>query len=117
MKLDRCPICSGKLKVARLKCQGCGAAIEAEFATSCLLNLPATYQEFIEWFVLSSGSLKEMSQRLGVSYPTVRARLDEIISALREEIKKKEEYKKVILDKVEKGQISPEEAADIIKEL
>ena len=117
MKLDRCPICGGKLKVTKLKCQRCGAAIEAEFATSCILNLPVAYQEFIELFVLSSGSLKEMSRRLGVSYPTVRARLDEVISALKEEIKKKEEYKKVILDKVEKGQISPEEAADIIKEL
>ncbi len=117
MKLDRCPICGGKLRVTKLKCRGCGAAVEADFATSCVLNLSATYQEFIELFVLSSGSLKEMSRRLGVSYPTVRARLDEVISALKEEIKKKEEYKKVILDKVEKGEISPEEAAEIIKEL
>jgi len=117
MKIDKCPICGGKLSVAKLKCQSCRVSIETDFVVSSLLNLPPSHQEFIELFVLSSGSLKEMAKRLGVSYPTVRSRLDEIIKALGEEMKRKEAYKKEILDKVEKGQISPEQAAEIIKEL
>ena len=117
MRIEKCPICQGKLRVIKLKCNSCKTSIEGNFITSSLLNLPSAHQEFIELFVLSSGSLKEMSRRLGVSYPTVRSRLNEIISALEEEIKKKEEYKKEILGKIERGKISPEEAADIIKGL
>ncbi len=58
-----------------------------------------------------------MSKKLGVSYPTVRARLDEIIEALRDEIKEREAHKKELLDKVERKEMSPEQAAEIIKEL
>ena len=117
MRLEKCPICGGKLKVKKIICKSCKTSLEGEFITSPILNLPASYQEFIEMFVLSSGSLKEMAKRLGVSYPTVRARLDEIISALKEEIEEREKYKKEILEKVDKKEISAKEAANIIKNL
>jgi len=117
MRLDKCPICGGKLKVEKLKCKSCGISLEGSFISSPILNLPSSYQEFIEMFVLSSGSLKEMAKLLGVSYPTVRARLDEIISALKEEIEEREKYKKEILEKVDKKEISAKEAANIIKNL
>jgi len=117
MRINECPFCKGKLEVKKLECKSCKVTIEGLFFTSPILNLPSSYQEFIEMFILSSGSLKEMAKKLGVSYPTVRTRLDEIIKALSEEIKKRQDYKKAILEKVERKEISPEEAANLIKNL
>lgn len=117
MRIDKCPICEGKLKVEKVKCTSCQMSLEGSFFTSPLLNLSAQHQEFIEMFVLSSGSLKEMAKRLGVSYPTVRARLNEIIANLQEEIDSREAYKSRILDQVEQGKMDAQEAAEIIKNL
>lgn len=117
MRIDKCPFCEGKLEVEKVKCGSCHMSVEGAFFTSPLMNLPAAHQEFIEMFVVSSGSLKEIAKRLGVSYPTVRARLDEIIEGLQGELNNREERKSRILDQVEKGEIDPQEAAKIIKNL
>ena len=117
MRIDKCPICKGKLKVEKVKCRSCNVSLEGDFFTTPLLNIPSSYQEFIEMFVLSSGSLKDMSKKLGVSYPTVRSRLDEIIAALSKELEKREKYKKEVLERVERKELSVEAAAEIIKNL
>lgn len=66
-----------------MTCDHCRVAIEAEFPRTRLGQLPLEHQRFIEIFVLASGSLKEIAAQTGVSYPTVRARLDRIIADLR----------------------------------
>ena len=82
-----------------------------------LANLPIEHQRFIEMFVLASGSLKEIAEQTGVSYPTVRSRLDKIIESLRQEIAKTSEVKGNILDAVGEGKMTAEEAARLIKEI
>ena len=67
-------------------CGRCRVQIEAEFGLSRLGALPIEHQRFIELFVLAGGSLKEIAEQTGVSYPTVRSRLDKVIAALHEEI-------------------------------
>ncbi len=47
MKIEKCPICGGKLKVSRLTCRSCKTSIEGDFITAPLLNLPASYQDVI----------------------------------------------------------------------
>ncbi len=66
-----------------MACDHCHVAVEAEFPRTRLGQLPLEHQRFIEIFVLASGSLKEIAAQTGVSYPTVRARLDRIIADLR----------------------------------
>ena len=75
-----CPSCGGQLLVKRLACPGCGTEVDGRYALPALASLKAEDQRFIVQFVESSGSLKEMARLLGVSYPTVRNRLDEIIA-------------------------------------
>ncbi|GAG90289.1 unnamed protein product [marine sediment metagenome] len=113
----RCPYCYGKMEIERLRCTSCKVAIEGKFPISRLSQLNTEQQRFIELFVLSSGSLKEMAQKLNVSYPTVRNRLDRVIEALEGKMKPLEEQKGQILDAVEEGKLSAEEAADLIKQL
>jgi len=110
-----CPYCRQAMTVSRMTCHGCDVSVEAAFPTARLANLPTEHQRFIEMFVLASGSLKEMSEKTGVSYPTVRSRLDKVIAALREEIGKDQKTKGTILDAVNEGKLSAKEAAKLIK--
>lgn len=115
MRIHECPFCKEKVRIKKVECRRCGIAYEGDFYTSPVLSLTGEQQSFVELFLLSSGSLKQMAEALGITYPTVRARLDEIIEALKGEMKKRKESKQEILRKVEKGKLSPEKAAEIIR--
>ncbi len=77
-----CPSCGGVLSVKTMYCAGCDTKIEGEYPLPPLMRLSEEDQAFVCDFVRSSGSLKEMAQKLNLSYPTVRNRLDDIIEAL-----------------------------------
>lgn len=81
-----CPYCQVPMSVTAMTCQHCRVQIQAAFPFSRLGGLPVEHQRFIELFVLAGGSLKEIAEQTGVSYPTVRSRLDKVIAALKEEI-------------------------------
>jgi len=118
MIIRKCPLCHQKqLKIKKLECTGCGVNFEADFYSSPLLNLSAEHQLFIELFILNSGSLKRMADSIGVTYPTIRSRLDAVIEELKQQIGKRDEYKNEILERVDQGRLSPEQAARIIKSL
>ena len=110
-----CPYCQQAMTISRMTCHACQVAVEATFPTARLANLPIEHQRFIEIFVLASGSLKEIAEQTGVSYPTVRSRLDKVIAALREEIGRTQKTKGSILDAVSEGKLSAETAAQLIK--
>jgi len=74
-----CPACNNQLKVERLICQRCETEIQGQYELPALASLCPNDQAFILDFMKASGSLKEMAKLLGLSYPTVRNRLDEII--------------------------------------
>ncbi|MCX7015606.1 MAG: DUF2089 family protein [Candidatus Sumerlaeota bacterium] len=78
-----CPSCGQTLSVKRLACPKCETEVEGLFLLPALASLAREDQEFIAQFVQCSGSLKDMARRLGVSYPTVRNRLDDIIERLK----------------------------------
>ena len=112
---NECPYCGAPMTVTRMTCHGCAVSIEAPFPMPRLGTLPVEHQRFIEMFVLASGSLKEIAAQTGVSYPTVRSRLDKVIEALRSEIAKTGDVKGSILDAVSEGKMTAEEAARLIK--
>lgn len=77
-----CPSCGKRLSVHSMHCSSCDTHIEGNYRLPVLMQLSAADLLFVLDFVRSSGSLKEMAQKLGLSYPTVRNRLDDIISQL-----------------------------------
>jgi hypothetical protein len=82
--------------------------------------LPVEHQRFIEMFLLSGGNLKEIAGQVGVSYPTIRSRLDKVIETLRSEIAKTRQVKGNVLDAVDSARPETpqsEEAARLIKEI
>jgi hypothetical protein len=110
-----CPYCSHSMIVSRLSCQACGISVDAAFPTPRLANLPIEHQRFIEIFVLAGGNLKQIAEQAGVSYPTVRSRLDKVIESLRQVISETQELRGTILDAIGKDKGTPDEAARIIK--
>ena len=77
-----CPSCGASLRVAQLTCPGCETLVSGSYPLPALARLSDDDQEFVLSFILSSGSLKQMAKLYGVSYPTVRNRLDDLISLL-----------------------------------
>ena len=77
-----CPVCSGELTIARLHCRTCGTALEGEFGVGRFGRLDREQMSLLESFLRSRGNLKEMERELGISYPTVRGRVDALIRSL-----------------------------------
>ena len=123
---SRCPVCSNKLTVTKLYCHKCSTSIEGDFQPCEFCSLLGEDLDFIKVFIKCRGSIKDVERELGISYPTVRNRLDTVIKSLglensEKKYNKENESKKVekskILDRLSKGEITPKEATELIKNL
>jgi hypothetical protein len=80
--ISTCPVCEGELLISRLHCRSCGTALEGEFGVGRFGRLSKEQTALLESFLRSRGNLKEMERELGISYPTVRGRVDALVRAL-----------------------------------
>ncbi len=80
--ISTCPVCQGELMISRLHCRSCGTALEGEFGVGRFGRLSREQLSLLESFLRSRGNLKEMERELGISYPTVRSRVDALVRAL-----------------------------------
>lgn len=117
--ISRCPVCGGELKAVRLKCGSCETAIENDFTLSKFDYLSEEELFFTETFIRCRGNIKEVEKELGISYPTVRARLDGVIKALGYEDAGKKDAEELrreeILNSLERGEISAAQALSMLK--
>ena len=114
--LCKCPVCSSKLKATRLKCDSCSTVVENQFELSKFDYLNSEQLNFIEVFLKSRGNIKDVEKELGISYPTVRAKLDEVITSLGYTVAKQKPSmdKKDVVDMLEKGEITADEALKML---
>ncbi len=117
--IARCPICAETLAVARLDCVACGTRIEGSFALGRFHQLSAQQLGFLEVFIKARGNFKDVERELGMSYPTVRSRLDAVIRALgfpsQAEPDREAERRKEILRELAEGRIAPDDAASLLE--
>ncbi|MGN7941148.1 DUF2089 domain-containing protein [Virgibacillus sp. 6R] len=114
--ISECPVCNKQLKITKLQCTHCHTTIENEFELSKFARLNKEQLSFIETFLKCRGNIKEVEKELGISYPTVRGKLDDIISSLGFPTTKKVEKidRKKVISMLEKGEITAEEAIKIL---
>lgn len=115
-----CPVCGNKMHIIALKCNNCNTEVKGDFELDELFKLNEKQLEFVKVFIRNRGNIKEVEKELGISYPTVRNKLDEIIEALGYKVEKSDEIalkRKEILTKLESGEISSEEAIKQLKAL
>ncbi|MGI8928859.1 MAG: DUF2089 domain-containing protein [Candidatus Limnocylindrales bacterium] len=80
--ISTCPVCESQLHVTRLHCNTCGTTIEGEFNVGRFANLGRDQMLLLEGFLRSRGNLRELERELGVSYPTIRGRVEGLLRAL-----------------------------------
>ncbi|HYO44894.1 MAG TPA: DUF2089 domain-containing protein [Candidatus Limnocylindrales bacterium] len=126
-----CPVCSGELMVTRLRCGTCSTTLEGEFGVGRYARLTREQVLVLESFLRSRGNLRDMERELGISYPTVRARVEALIRALgfgpRDEVEAPpvvptpatpEELaaaRRDVLERLANHELSAEEAAEAIR--
>jgi hypothetical protein len=119
--IGKCPVCSGELEVTRLQCPRCGTGIDGKFQICKFCQLTREQTEFVGIFLKSRGNIKEVEREMGISYPTVRARLDDVIRALGfrvepdETTAQREQRRREILEALSEGQITSDEAIKMLK--
>ena len=80
--ISTCPVCEGRLQVTRLHCNTCGTTIEGEFNVGRFARLGRDQMALLESFLRSRGNLRELERELGLSYPTVRGRVETLLRTL-----------------------------------
>ena len=80
--ISTCPVCANELSVTRLRCGSCGTTLEGDFSVGRFGRLSRDQLALLESFLRSRGNLREMERELGISYPTVRSRVEALVRAL-----------------------------------
>lgn len=116
--ITKCPSCnSSTLYVERIKCEDCQTTFDGKFDINQLLKLSEKEISFVLDFVKCSGSLKQMASKQGVSYPTLRNQLNQLIENLEKLGVDNTQSKENILTELEKGKISAKDAAELLQKL
>ncbi len=108
----QCPVCGGDMIIKELECPTCAVTVRGSFETCPFCILTAEQMELIKIFLKSRGNIKEVERELGISYPTVRGRLDDIVRSLGFTPPKPEVtrgMKEELLAKLESGEINADE--------
>jgi hypothetical protein len=113
--LTLCPVCGERLTVARLFCRACSTSIEGQFDPGPLGRLTVEQLSFVETFVRCEGKLNRMEREVGLSYPTLRLRLTEVIRQMGYAIGPEaptvsDDDRHQVLDLLASGAIDPAEA-------
>ncbi len=119
--LGHCPVCDSDLHVAKLACPSCHTEIKGDFVLSKFNYLNTENLYFIEIFMKNKGNIKKVEKELGISYPTVKKQLDEIIIELgytpEDDLKEPSKHsKKELLEKLAKGELSKDDVFKLLGE-
>lgn len=116
--IGACPICQHHLHIEQLGCEHCGTKISGHFMPNKFSVLSKEHLHFIEIFIKKRGNIKEIEKELGISYPTVRNKLDEVIIALGHQVSSEQRQntsKGEVLRQLELGEITQQEALEMLK--
>jgi hypothetical protein len=117
--VGKCPICGSDFIVTRLHCRNCDSALEGHFSLGKFYRLSPEQLHFAETFIKCEGKITRVEEELGLSYPTVRSRLNDLIRALGYEVPAEatlsSERRRSILEQVQAGEITAGEAVELLK--
>lgn len=115
--MGQCPICGGAVEITEVSCNSCKSTIRGHFIPCKFCTLSQDNKEFAEIFIKNRGNIKEIERELGVSYPTVKGKLDSLIAALGYKNQSTDTPdRKEILERLYRGEITSEEAIILLNE-
>ncbi len=105
--------------MVRLECESCGTRLEGSFTLGRFQALSDDQLVFLETFIRCRGNFKDVEREMGLSYPTLRSRLDAVIRTLgfatQAEPDRDVERRKQILRELADGRIGPDDAAALLE--
>jgi hypothetical protein len=108
-----CPVCGERLSLTRLSCRSCGTEIAGDFEACEFCALASEDRQLLRHFLASRGNMKELERHLGVSYPTARARFDQLLSRLGLAGDRPPPSERVdLLERLARGEIDVDEAME-----
>ena len=110
----RCPSCRKPMSICRTRCGDCDVSLEGDFEVSPLARLSLEDQVFVVSFLRHHGSIKKMESLFGISYPTVKNRLNAIAGELDSDFTAPEDNSE-ILERLARGEISVAEAMEALE--
>lgn len=118
--VSKCPVCGQELIAVRLKCESCDTVIENSFRLSRFDYLSDEDLRFVETFLRCRGSIKDVQGALGISYPTVRSKLDTALKRMGlyeagEAEQARAARKEEVLKALEAGEITADQAIEQLK--
>jgi hypothetical protein len=117
----KCPSCQSGLVVTQLSCPHCGTQVQGRFEPDIFSRLSANDYDFIVLFLKTKGNIKEMERELGISYWTIRSKLNDLVAELGLESNPADEVisarRQSILEQLNEGAISVKEAARLLEAL
>ena len=116
----RCPVCGEEMTVTRVYCRQCDTTVEGRFSLGKFHRLTPEQLQFVEIFIRCEGKITRVEEDMGLSYPTVRARLHDLIRALGYEVGPEPagvspEERQGILAELAQGKISAEDALEFLQ--
>ncbi len=119
--LDKCPTCNARMEITQLNCTACETAVVGRFEPCRFCALPGESHEFLEAFIRNRGNVKEMERELGISYWTIRSRINELIKELglvaRPDRETLDLGRRQVLERLRDGEITPEEASRLLEQI
>jgi hypothetical protein len=117
----RCPVCGGWLTVTRLSCSGCETVLEGRFEACPLAQLTPEQLDYVVTFLRCEGKFTRMQAEIGMSYPTLRSRLHDVIRVLGyepgadEAPRLTEDERRDVLAALDEGRITTDEAVRLLR--
>jgi len=118
----QCPSCQHNLVITRLSCINCGTEINGHYQPDFFSRLEPNDFDFILLFIRSKGNIREMERELGISYWSIRSKLNEIVESLgigqdesTSDVVANE--RQIVLEQLNEGLISVQEAAIMLEKL
>lgn len=117
----QCPVCGGEMLIAELHCPDCDVTLKGRFSMGRLGLLSPEQVEFVEVFLRCDGKINRVEKELNVSYPTVRSRLDDVITTMGYEVAGSREddhdpdARRRVLDDLAAGHITSEQAVELLR--
>jgi len=109
--INSCPVCSAPLSVTEYRCERCNVTIRGNFEQNKIAHLSPEHFEFVRIFLSVHGNIKEVEKKLGISYPTVKSRLEQINRIIgNKPIEQSDSDAGDILDAISEGSLSVDEA-------
>lgn len=113
--VSHCPVCEGKMVITELGCEECGTDVRGRFTIPSLCSLPDDLYQFLVVFIKNRGVIRDVEKELGISYPTVRSRLDAALTALGFGDKAGRVNSSEVIQMLERGEITAEEAEKLLR--